>query len=294
LARNDFDLELRIGFVPISDIRSRGLDVLVARYEVTAGNDLAAFGGGGVELADELVKSDDPANPYVVAQYQLPGPPDLTGLSCRWEPLQGEKGRICCILVKPSDELFLQQQRILRRVLSDLVDIIGSSLNHASPVSKSSLKFRWPPTGLSAEAKLTRAGKSYLRRFAEIWLQSLIQWYLEKFDRKGGGYDAPIYREELKNQSDFCKYDDVLRMVLDCTPTQVKRIRSMLERRHSLGEIDYGFFETDQALMTCLVFDLESSQHLHFIDGDNGGFSAASVEFKQQLASHRISEFEPA
>ncbi|MFT5046053.1 MAG: hypothetical protein ACI8UP_003031 [Porticoccaceae bacterium] len=44
-------------------------------------------------------------------------------------------------------------------------------------------------------------------------------------------------------------------------------------------------FETEQALMTCLLFDLNSSQHLHFIDGGNGGFCSASLEYKQQLAS---------
>ncbi len=35
-----------------------------------------------------------------------------------------------------------------------------------------------------------------------------------------------------------------------------------------------------------ILFDLESSQHVHFVDGDDGGFCSASLEFKQQLASH--------
>ena len=73
--------------------------------------------------------------------------------------------------------------------------------------------------------------------------------------------------------------------MLYCTPTQVSDIRVMLDDMHATSDVDFGFFETEQALMTCLLFDLNSSQHLHFIDGDNGGFCAASLGYKQQLAS---------
>ena len=54
-----FGLGLRIGFVPVVKIRKQGKDVLVARYEVSAGNNLAMFAGGVVELADRLGKDDD-------------------------------------------------------------------------------------------------------------------------------------------------------------------------------------------------------------------------------------------
>jgi hypothetical protein len=35
--------------------------------------------------------------------------------------------------------------------------------------------------------------------------------------------------------------------------------------------------------MTCLVFSLEQSQHLHFVDGSNGGFARAAQDFKSRL-----------
>ena len=37
--------------------------------------------------------------------------------------------------------------------------------------------------------------------------------------------------------------------------------------------------------MTCLVFSLEQSQHIHFIDGADGGFALAAQRFKKQLAA---------
>ena len=40
----------------------------------------------------------------------------------------------------------------------------------------------------------------------------------------------------------------------------------------------------DTALMTCLVFNLEKSEHVHFIDGGDGGFAIAAKQLKAQLA----------
>ena len=37
--------------------------------------------------------------------------------------------------------------------------------------------------------------------------------------------------------------------------------------------------------MTCLVFSLEASDHLHFIDGADGGFALAARQLKAQLAA---------
>lgn len=286
LAQNDFDLELRIGFVPVSDIRSRGADVLLARYEASPGNSFALFGGGGVELADQLVKADKHAERYAVRDYTLEGLPDLTGLSCRWEPLPTQKGSILCLLIKPNAKDFHGKQKVLSSFLTKLTGVLGTALSQASPVNTRSLRFSWPPKGLSSEAKATRADKLYWQRFLEIYIKSFIQWVMERYALSRWGYDAKVYRDEMSTNSDFCKYDDVLRMVLDCTPTQVEKIKKILERMHLNDELDFGFFETEQALMTCLVFDLDSSQHVHFVDGDNGGFSSASREFKQQMALH--------
>lgn len=285
LAKDDFNLDLRIGFVPVSDVRRHGADVLVARYEVSAGNCFAMFGGGGAELADHLVKSDTRFERYAVREYKLPGLPDLSGLSCRWEGLPTQKGKILCLLIKPQAQSFQAKQIILSSFLTKLKQIIGTELSHASPVTDKTLKFVWPPKGLAAEALVTRGEKSYLRRLLEISANSFIQWIMERFRLTIGAYNPEVYSGEMQTNTDYCKFDDVLRMVLDCTPEQVSAIRVILDDMHATGDVDFGFFETEQALMTCLLFDLNSSQHLHFIDGDNGGFCSASLEYKQQLAS---------
>ena len=287
LARDSFDLELRIGFVPVTDVRKQGVDLLVARHEVSPGNCFALFGGGGVELADTLVKADLHAQTYRVPEYSLPGLPDLTGLSCRWESIVARKGRIFCLLIKPLARDFQDQQAIISTFLSKLTDIIGPELNLASPVTEQSMRLRWPNKGLISEAKATRGSGSFSRRLGEILYQSLIQWVMNRFNLRASGFDAPAYRRELCTNSDHCKFDDVLRMVLDCSPEQVTKISALLETLHNSGDIDFGVFDTEEALITCLLFDLESSQHLHFVDGNNGGLWTASQALKQQFSQEK-------
>ncbi|MBZ0215664.1 MAG: DUF3095 domain-containing protein, partial [Fimbriimonadaceae bacterium] len=49
----------------------------------------------------------------------------------------------------------------------------------------------------------------------------------------------------------------------------------------------YGLHVADSALMTCLVFNFEQSQHVHFIDAANGGFASAAIDFKTRARLFR-------
>ena len=54
-----FDLELRIGVVPVSEIRKAGYDILVSKQKVSEHYTQAAFAGGGLEHAENVLKDDD-------------------------------------------------------------------------------------------------------------------------------------------------------------------------------------------------------------------------------------------
>ena len=74
-------------------------------------------------------------------------------------------------------------------------------------------------------------------------------------------------------------------MVLDVSEPQAARIARYLEREHDSKCLVYGVHVADTALMTCLVFSLERSEHVHFIDGSDGGFLKAAQEFKSRLGA---------
>ena len=59
----DLDLTLRIGMVPVSDIRKQGHDVRVARYAPSDNISIAMFSGGGLAWADAAMKRGEIAVP---------------------------------------------------------------------------------------------------------------------------------------------------------------------------------------------------------------------------------------
>ena len=287
MSRATYGLALRVGAIPLADLRARGTDVRVRKFQLSAGNYLAMFTGGGVDLADNLLKNSPPGSPYLLAPRADIGAPDLEGLSCRWEPLTPRNGRMMTLMVQSTARDPAVESNLLNDVVAQISDILGHRLQESAPVNAHSMKFRWPPRGLVLEARTMGGGRPYWRRYAAVLISSLIQYWCEKFDRQAGPYNAPVYREELRSNTDLRKYDGILRMVLDVSAGQAELIERHLAREQESGRLIYGVHIADAALMTCLVFNLEQSEHVHFVDGSDGGFAMAAVGFKSRLGARR-------
>lgn len=283
LALDEFQMRLRLGVVPVSQVRKSGVDVLVAKYLISTGNSLAMFSGGGIERADQLVRADVHCERFAVADCESPQPPDLTGLSCRWQPLESSKGQMICLLIQAMGRDTLDRHLILSDVLTRMSKILDNDMTNSNPVTERTLRFSWPPEGLKMEAILTKGRQSFFRRYIFLLYQSFIQSVLERFDLSAGNYNAAEYRKELHTNADYRRLDDTLRLVLDCTPEQIVMIAEMLAQQRSEKRIAYGIHKTDKAQMTCLVFSLARHAHIHFIDGSDGGFWAAANDYKKQL-----------
>jgi hypothetical protein len=118
LARDEFNLVMRVGSVSLGEIRSRGADVRVAMFELSPGNRVAMFTGGGAALADRLVKCDD-NGAYVIPDLDSQRP-DLKGLSCRWEMLAARHGCMMCVLAYAIPEQVDARARIYGALIAGI------------------------------------------------------------------------------------------------------------------------------------------------------------------------------
>lgn len=282
VAQRDYGLGLRAATIPVSRLRAEGADFRVRKLRLSAGNHLAMFAGGGAARADVILKGAGPDDPDLVGTDDAP-PPDLEGLSCRWEPLKPRGGVMLALIAEPApgiqpDEPLWDVLHAIRAVLADPVEA------HA-PVSDSALRFRFPPRGLMLEARAAARGGVVAGAYAWAFFTSAMQALAERFGLRIGPYDQPRYREELKTNTDFRKFDDSLRLVLDVTPAQAEAIERRLEAAHGEGRIAYGVHTAEEALMTCLVFSLEQSRHVHFVDAAGGGFARAALDLKRRRAA---------
>ena len=276
LATSRFNLILRVGVVAVAEIhRQHGPRVMVGKYRLSPGNDLAVFSGGGMELAETWVKS---GSDYLLETSYDDNTPDLSGLSCRWEPLASQNGLMLSLLMQATSAEESERADLYRRLIADIANITDDV--EAKPVCNANMAFRWPPRGLAAETDLTLGGRNRYAHSLNLYINSLLQWVLDRFDISAGGYRGQQYRVELRDNTDYRRFDDTLRILIDCSREQADKIDALLATHAQHGILKYGLHRSPTALMTCLVFNLDKGEHVHFVDGGDGGFTAAAKKMK--------------
>jgi hypothetical protein len=91
------------------------------------------------------------------------------------------------------------------------------------------------------------------------------------------------YVKETKSHSDYIKFDNSLRMVIDCEEDIILRVKSYLLKMFQDGDIFFGTHEADESIMTCFVEGLGQGEHIHFIDSGSGGYALAAIALKDQI-----------
>ncbi|MGA2994395.1 DUF3095 domain-containing protein [Bradyrhizobium sp.] len=273
--KEDLDLEMRVALIPVAAIHAQGLDVRVARFGPSPNLSYAMFSGGGLGWADVAMKRGE----FAVAPAPPGTRPDLSGLSCRFEEIPAVRGLILAVLVMPVQGA---DPVAYRRLIDDIVVLVERSPDSGRPVPPGGPPLRWPPAGVEFEARAQRGGALLTRRL-RVFAWTLFYYFIMRFGIKVGGFVPHIYVQQLVENSDFRKYDDGLRMVLDCTPELERELSARLAAASSAGIARYGLHRQDAAMMTCFTPSAIRSDHVHFIDGARGGYASAATALKATL-----------
>ena len=274
--RDDLDLLMRVALVPVGAIRAQGFDVRVARFGPSANLSYAMFSGGGLGWAEVAMKRGE----FAVQVAPQGTQPDLTGLSCRFEEIPATRGIILSVLVVPALDA---DPAAFRKLIEDVVGLIERSPDAGRPVPPGGPPLRWPPAGVDYEARAARGG-TLLKRRAFVLANTLFAYVVMRFGITVGNFVPKLYVQQVVENSDFRKYDDGLRMILDCTPELERTLAQRLAAAASNGIIRYGLYQQDAAMMTCFTPSAIRSDHVHFIDGARGGYASAATALKAMAA----------
>lgn len=272
LAEQKFGLELRLGSIPVKDIMEEGFAIEVARHELEAGKSIAVIRGGGLAFAEKLLRRD--------LSYEVPHRPskaDLMGLSCRWNPVPSQRGVVISLIV---EAVSAAPMATYQRVMALLDEATNGQLEAANPIQPGIMSYRTLRGCLRDEIRYhqTPWSFSFLSRAFEIFAAVLIF----RHNIPPLIFNSRHYAQAMRQHADYRKFDDTLRLVLDCSQAQVDAIRQKLTVMQEAGEILFGMHESDRALMTCLVEDVSDGKHIHFVDGGGGGYALAARELKAQ------------
>ena len=271
-AEDALGLTLRTAVIPITDIRAQHLDVLVARFAPSSNVTYAMFAGGGLAWAEHKLKQGG----YTIPRAPMGVTADLTGLSCKFAPISTKHGVILSLIVVPRDdptsfgELI---QKLLRTLRSDdrgphplpaegpLPAWTGDNLDHAIKTGSRKMPFA---------AWTAKCLRTILARVLGIPI---------------GGFHEARFRQELVENTDFRKFDDGLRMTVDCSFELADIIDELLEEAQRRGICFFGTYRQSAANLTCFVPSPTQANHVHFVDGASGGYAFAAVNLKRNVAS---------
>jgi hypothetical protein len=268
-AREEFHFELRVAMAPVGEIRAAGHDVRVARFAAAPSCVYAMFAGGGLTWFDAAAKR----GAYALPQAEPGARPDLSGLSCRWGVAPAKHGLVLSLIVAPRGND--------ARFATLINEIVKSSLAAASerPVTLMSLQPGSPGKAIALETRVKKAsGLSQAKARIAAIRGYCIAIFLHSFKLKVGRFDAATYASELVANADFRKFDDGLRMTLDCSPEFADALEARLAAANAF--VHWGVFRQAAAQVTCFVPSATQRGHVHFVDGAGGGYTMAAKAMK--------------
>ena len=94
------------------------------------------------------------------------------------------------------------------------------------------------------------------------------------------------YLVQLVDFSDTLVIDGKINTVISGTTKQRELLEIALNELEQNNEIHYGLFVSKESVMSCYVRSMDKN-HVHFIDGSDGGYTKAATILKSKLATDK-------
>src|SRR5262249_53192179 len=136
------------------------------------------------------------------------------------------RGVILALVIVPAKEC---DPAAFRDLIEDIAHMVERSPMASRPLPSDGPPLRWPPPGLTLEARASRrANGSLLLRRASLYAFTALSFLVLRYGIRIGSFVPSRYISQLVDNSDFRKFDDALRMVLDCSPALADDIEKKL------------------------------------------------------------------
>jgi hypothetical protein len=269
-ARSEFQLDLRVAMIPVADLRRGGRDVRVARFAASEHCLYAMFAGGGLTWFEERAKRGEYALPPAPPDAR----PDLSGLSCRWGVAPAKHGVVLSVIVSPRGD-----DPRYPPLVSDVVRLALDASQSGNPITVEGLEVKAPGQAITLEASALKAsGVSSAKARVVAAANYLLGVTFHKFGLKAGRLNPALYAADVAANADFRKFDDGLRMTLDCSEAFADALEARLAAANDFA--NWGVFRQKAAQITCFVPSLTERGHVHFVDGADGGYTMAATAMK--------------
>ncbi|MFB2893998.1 DUF3095 domain-containing protein [Aerosakkonemataceae cyanobacterium BLCC-F50] len=282
-AKQEFNLDLRVGIVPVSAVNQSNYQVEVAKLKISETYHQGIFTGGGLTYATQLIKDPITAEIYNLQSQNILEAANFSGLRCPWQEILSPHEEVVSLLVMSTVSDWQEEKEVYKIVLEEIYEIYGA-IENVHPVVPQNIKLCFKNESIYKMAKIKEPNSSIFKKmlmFIKLKLKTFYTALLLLL--KINTLAEESHKLELVENTDYKKFDDMLRMIISGDRQQRERLVKFLEKQYQKGKLVYGTHVSDRLLMTCVVPVNSGGRHVHFVDGADGGYALAAKDMKARI-----------
>jgi hypothetical protein len=255
----------------------------IAKVEMAAGFLKPVLIGNGLKYAEKLVKQYELESTHDVKKELNQSALDalnLEGMECRWDEIKPptKMAEVVCLLIEATNPA--NQLSVYKDVLNT-VELIYGTANERHPLSIKMLRIKNSVKKIHNEM-LARYSKTKPFFLLKRLIENFIGMFYFKYNLTLNKMSGHQYLSQLIAQSEILTIDGRINAIISGTKENRIRLIEYLSDQERAGLLKFGHHVSPSSIMTCYVEDMKN-KHTHFVDGSDGGYTAASRELKPKL-----------
>ena len=168
------------------------------------------------------------------------------------------------------------------------IDEIYGSLEHRSPLSVNRLNLLLNLRKVKKEM-FVKYGKWKPGYFLHTFLTTLLGIFYFRNNLKLGEIRARDYLLQIIANADTLTIDGRINTIISGRQRQRMELVRYLNEQERQGVLVFGHHISRESVMTCYIEHM-NADHIHFVDGSDGGYTEAAKQLKKKLSGHEDSK----
>lgn len=269
----NFNFHLRVGSRQVSNIRKMGAIISIAKFKRNELHVMPLVVGNGLKIAEQQIKDNE--RTVHEALKGMPFNLNLSGMECKWEKIKPPQKtqEVLSLIINAVQER--EQHAVFSEVIALIDKVYGSDQNR-NPVSTARLQIVNSVNQLRNEVRMKLGNMAFLNVMQSI-LRSIVARIFVNYTSSG-----KQYLEDMVNLTETLMIDGSINTVITGTQEQRAKLINELDRLEIMDSITYGYHISQQSVLSCYVTATDD-YHIHFLDGEDGGYTRASKILKKKF-----------
>lgn len=267
----NFDFFLRVDSCKVSAMYDKGAILKMTKAQLNDLHIIPVVIGNALQMAENVVKSAHRKIGLSTTPYVL----NLQGMECKWDNIQPpvRHNEILTLIIIAQD--YKAQSKVYSEVLARIESIFGD-VKKRHPIALEQLKMMNNLGQFKNEILMKFSKLKWIELIASIARSTMARWYLKK------NHIGRNYLKELPQLTESLMIDGAINTVISGSLEQRKDLLAYLQSQQEQGVLRYGYFTSTTSVLSCYVTAMDD-YHIHFLDGDKGGYTQAAQILKKQV-----------